>query len=284
MSLIKSLVLIAFGVFLAFSFEQFQSQKTASDAKTQTVYDRVIQSKTIHCGWVNYPPATYKDLNTGQMRGIFVDAMENVGRQLDLKIDWSFETTWASFYEDMRVGKFDVACTAAWMLSPGELLSGEFTTPLYYSQIGAWVRKGDTRFDNNLAAANSPDVTITGVDGSYAQQLALKKFPNAKNLSAPANAEYVTGLMNVAYGKADITFIENWLASNYLDKNPDSVRQVPVSKQLDIRPNVMVVNKGELELVALLNYALLNVQLTGAMDDILDKYENHPGVFKRVRY
>jgi hypothetical protein len=32
----------------------------------------------------------------------------------------------------------------------------------------------------------------------------------------------------------------------------------------------------------MLNYALLNVQLTGAMDDILDKYEGQEKVFKRV--
>ena len=283
MSFMKSLALIVLGIVIALAAVRFEPHKTESTAKIEPAYDRVMKTRTIRCGWVNYPPATYKDPNTGQLQGIFVDVMDNVGKQLDMKIDWSFETTWASFYEDIRTQKFDVACTAAWLLSSGEILSGEFTTPLYYSQIGAWARKGDTRFDNHIEAVNSPDITITGTDGSYAQQLAAKKFPLAKNFSAPANAEYITGLMNVAYGKADVTFIENWLASNYLQKNPDTVRQVIVAKPLDTRPNVMMVNKGEFDLLSMLNYALLNVQLTGEMDRILDKYENQPGVFKRLR-
>jgi ABC-type amino acid transport substrate-binding protein len=218
------------------------------------------------------------------MRGIFVEAMEQLGKQLDIKIDWSYETTWATFMQDLRQHKFDAACTAVWMLTAAELTQGEFTTPLYYSQIGAWVHEGNKRFDNNFAALNDPATVIAGIDGSYALDLAKRKFPAARVFSSTSTAEYITGLMNVAYGKADVTFVENWLASGFVQKNPGMLRQVPLPDFLDTRPNVMMVRKGELELQSLLNNALLNLQLTGAMENILTKYEITPGNFKRVKY
>lgn len=271
--------LVAWGTVKLSLPEQF---KTAS--KKETTFERVMRTKTLRCGWFNYNPATFKDPNTGEMHGIVVDALENVGKQLDIKIDWSNETTLASFVEDVRTRKYDMFCSPAWLLSPGELVSGEFTSPLYFSQIGAWVHEGNTKLDNNLVAINSPDVTITGIDGSYAQLLAAAKFPKAKNLSAPSSAEYTTGIMNVAFGKADVTFMENFSAMEFSAKNPGKVRQLPLPVALDTRPNVMMIAKGEFELQSMLNYALMNVQLTGAMDEILDKYETHPGAFKRVKY
>ncbi len=285
MSFIRSVMLVVVGIGIAWAISLVQPKQTVLSAVNKpTDFNRVMESKTIRCGWVNYQPATYKDPNTGEMHGIFVEAMEQIGKQLDLKIDWTYETTWATFMEDLRQNKFDVVCTAAWMLSAAELNQGEFTTPLYYSQIGAWVKTGNERFDNNLAAFNSPNTTIAGIDGSYALNLAKKKFPQAKVFSSTSTAEYITGLTNVAFGKADVTFVENWLAAGYVQKNPGTLRQVPLPEFLDTRPNVMMVRKGEFELQSVLNYALFNLQLTGDMETILAKYENTPGNFKRVRY
>lgn len=259
-------------------------QKPADTASVaEPVFARVMASKTIRCGWVNYQPAHYKDLKTGEMKGIFVEAMEDVGHQLGMKVEWTAETTWASFFDDMRAGKFDVFCGAAWMIQQGELTGGEYTSPLYYSQIGAFARTGDTRFDGKSPTQfNDASLTIAGIDGSYAQVLAARKFPAAQNMSAPAMAEYSTALVNVAQGKADVTFVEKWLAVDYMVKNTGTLREVVLPAALDIRPNSMMVAKGEFKLQSMLNYALFNTQLTGTMDAIIDKYENQSGVFKRV--
>lgn len=270
------------GAALMFAVQACEQKQTATIA-AEPIFARVMESKTIRCGWVNYQPAHYKDLQTGQMNGIFVEAMDDVGRQLGMKVEWAAETTWATFFDDMRAGKFDVFCGAAWMLQPGELTGGEYTSPLYYSQIGAYAQAGDTRFDNkNVDLFNSADVTISGIDGSYAQLLAARKFPNAKSMSAPAMTEYSTALVNVAQGKADVTFVEKWLAADFMAKNNGQLREISLPAVLDVRPNAMMVAKGEFKLQSMINYALFNTQLTGAMDAIISKYENQPGVFKRV--
>lgn len=284
MGIVKSFGLIALGVLIAYSMAYTQPKETgAIGQRAESTFAQVMRTKTIRCGWVNYQPATYKDAKTGEMRGIYVEAMDQIAKQLDWKIDWSYETSWATFYEDLRLNKFDVACTAVWMLPTQELKLGEFTNPLYYSTIGAWVRAGNQNFDNNLQSFNDDNVTIAGIDGSYALILAQRKFPQAKVLSSPPSAEYVTGLLNVAYGKADVTFVENWLASGYAQKNPDALRQVSLQKSIDTRPNVMMVRKGEFEMLSVLNYALLNLHLSGQMEEIIAKHENAPGNFIRVK-
>lgn len=285
-SFLKTLAIAVLGAALVMVAQSATEGDTKPTSfSEEPVYDRVMQTKTIRCGWVNYQPAHYKDLATGEMRGIFVEAMADVGRQLGMQVEWTAETTWASFFEDMRAGKFDVFCGAAWMLQPGELTGGEYTSPLYYSQIGVYARSDDKRFDNQaLSAFNSPAVTISGIDGSYAQLLATQRFPQAKVLTAAALSEYSMALVNVSQGKADVTFVEKWLAADFMAKNSGQLREVVLPAAVDIRPNAMMVAKGEFKLQSMLNYALFNTQLTGTMDAILTKHENQPGVFKRVSH
>jgi ABC-type amino acid transport substrate-binding protein len=55
--------------------------------KKPSAYDRVIVSGTIHCGYFLWPPFIEKNVNTGKLSGLSYDLMEEIGKQLSLKID-----------------------------------------------------------------------------------------------------------------------------------------------------------------------------------------------------
>ncbi len=273
--LVAGIVALAVGYFMA-------SSKTGpAPTIISSVYDRVKQSKTLRCGYVSYAPASVKDLKTGKMTGIFVDVMEEIGKRLDLKIDWSTETTWATFVEDLKTNRFDVFCSGPWLVNH-EILEGEFTDPVYYSPIRAWVEEGDMRFDGKLDAINDPAVSITGIDGSYALRLAVDSYPQAKLIDAPATADYATGLMNVATGKANVTFVESATAFDFAASNPNKVRVVPSDHPLDVRPNPIMVKSGEIGLRNAINIVLKDLQINGHVDRIINKHEKYPDSFVRV--
>ena len=66
--------------------EQLNSVKSQS---INSIYNRVINSGQLNCGYVVYSPYFTKDPNTGQLGGIFYDLTNELGKRLDLKINWS---------------------------------------------------------------------------------------------------------------------------------------------------------------------------------------------------
>src|ERR1700722_20209029 len=57
----------------------------------ESAYDRVMRTQTIRCGYVLRTPLLVKDPNTAQLSGLFYEYVENLGKALHLKIEWSEE-------------------------------------------------------------------------------------------------------------------------------------------------------------------------------------------------
>lgn len=84
-----------------------------NSAATST-YDRVISTGTIRCGYIPYPPGSFKDPNTGKLTGVFVETMEEAARRLDLKVQWTEEVGWATMIEGLQTNRYDMVCTPVW--------------------------------------------------------------------------------------------------------------------------------------------------------------------------
>lgn len=248
--------------------------------KQEIAFERVMKTQTLRCGYFVYAPAISKDPVTGKISGIMYDVIEDAAAQLGLKVEWTEEVTLATYIEGLKNNRYDAVCAAVWMMGP-EIQHGEFTTPLFYSSINAWVRQDDKRFDNNHAKINDTSVTLTGIDGSYALVMGSKNFSQAKVLSAPSTAEYTTGLTNVMFGKADVTFVEKYVGSDYAASNQGKLRPL-AGKALDLRPNVYMVNKGEFKLQSMLNNVLADLRVNGRIDATINQYEKYPGAFVRT--
>jgi ABC-type amino acid transport substrate-binding protein len=82
-------------------------------------------------------------------------------------------------------------------------------------------------------------------------------------------------------GKADITFVEVAIAQAFLEKNPESIREVQDVSPVRVFPNVMMVGKGEYRLLSMLNVAIDVLANSGEIERIIAKYEEYPGSFQR---
>jgi polar amino acid transport system substrate-binding protein len=257
----------------------YRAQTTAPEI--QSVYDRIMRSHEIRCGYVNYPPLLMKDPNTGKFSGIGAEIMERAAQILHVKLVWVEETSWANYIEGLNSNRFDMLCTLDFF--PPEYAGRvEVTSPLFYTGIGAYKRADDARFPNGFWQFNDPNITISALDGSISMLIQNTDYPNAKILSMPALTDYSTLLLNVVDKKADVVFVERVVANNYLKSNPGKLVNVAEDKPLRVFSYFIPFKIGETRLKSTLDGIVNVMRENGEIDKILDKYEDGTPSFYRV--
>ncbi len=255
-----------------------------SPLQKETAFERVMRTQTIRCAYASWPPYFKIDPNTKQKSGIFYDLTEAIGKSANLKIEWGEEVSYSLVSQNLSSGKQDVFCGLMWT-SPHRGKRIEFTAPIAYMPLYAYVREGDARFDHNLAAINDNRITIASQDGSSMQGIASATFPLAKQFTIPELSDAVQVIANVAAGKADVVFVNPDTMRDYNRNNPGkSLRLVPSATPLRLFGESLGVAKGEWELRDFLNVVLAELQGDGTIDRILTQYETEPGSFKRVAH
>lgn len=234
--------------------------------------ESVMAAKTLRCGYIEYPPYVSKDPNTGKMSGLMVDVMEQVAKKMNVKLEWSYETTWATMFEDLKMNRFDTVCSAVWQKT-ARAFQADFSTPIVYAPIQAWVRNGDIRFDGNLSAINNNTVTIPTLDGEMIETIAKEQFPQARTIALPQNALFTDVITNVATGKADVVFLEPKLAFDYNKANPNSLQPVADIGNIAEMPVVVILPKNNPDLKRVIDTAIAEIKNTAIMPLLLDKYE-----------
>src|SRR5271163_434927 len=86
----------------------------APSSRSESVYDRVIRSGKIRCGYTVDPPGCLKDPNSGKLSGIGIDTLETVGKHLGLTVEWTEEVDWGTMIEGLETGRYDMIATPIW--------------------------------------------------------------------------------------------------------------------------------------------------------------------------
>jgi polar amino acid transport system substrate-binding protein len=253
----------------------------ASVAPYGKAYERVMRTNTLRCGYILAPLIFTQDPNTGEMGGIYKESTDVLAKKLDLKVEW-METNFGTVVQDLIDGKIDAHCGGIWP-SPARAKQLLFSQPHSFSSYGVFVRADDHRFDEKpLEQLNDPSVKILTLDGDMSAIIYKSQFSKASNISLPQNSEVSQMLEHVLTKKADMTFIDIATASEFLLKNPNSIRELYPNKPLRLLPIAYAVAKGEQQLMEMLDVALVEARYEGAFEPILKKYEKRPGDFYRV--
>lgn len=252
----------------------------ATTAARPTVYDRVLKSGVIRASYANYPPYCIKDPNSGELTGVFVEALEEMGRRLELKVDWTEEVGWGAIFEGLNSDRHDVFGAGIWRnASRGKV--GDFSRPLLYNVIKVYGRSNETRF-NRQEDLNSPGVRIATLDGAIEDVIASSDYPTAQKVSIPQLNPWSDVLLNITSNKADVTFAEPAAVNLYLEKNPGTLRELFPARPIRVFGNGYAFKLGEPEFKAMLESALDEIANDGTLDRIIAKYEKYPGEFWRV--
>lgn len=248
----------------------------ASPASAST-YDRVMQKNEIRCGYTFYSVGLYKNLETGEIEGIYKDVIEAVGKLLDLKIVWAEEVGWGQQIEGLNAGRYDMICSPASITGP-RTKAADYSLTLYYSPVWVWVKD----FKEVRDALNKESIKLSTMDGEQTEAMAQLYFPLAQRVSLPQSADFSMLMMQVATGKADATFAEPLPVYEFNEKNPtQKLKKIKDDNPLKLVPNIFLLKRGEGEFKAMLNNALTELFLDGTIDRAIDKFEKYPQSYVR---
>lgn len=259
------------------------SQGSSTQAQASDTYAAVAERGTLECGYIPYPPAMMKDPNTGELSGIFHDAIETAAGNLGWKVEWKEEVQWGTMIEGLRTKRYDAMCSSVWSNS-ARWAQADFTTPLYFSGVSAYVKTGDSRFDANIAVANSPEFKIATIDGDTSEAIARQLFPKAQLVSLPQLTDYSQILLAVKDGKADLTFAEPYYALQFAKANGEGIAPAGDGTPLRVFGNSMMVRKGDVALQSTLDGALMELLNDGTIDRLVEQYAGGKNAYLPVAH
>ena len=193
---------------------------------------------------LQFKPEMYLD-SKGKPAGYDVVLVKLLAKQLGAKLDIK-NLDFNGLIPGLVAKKFDMVSVGL-SATPERKKSVSFSRGYVpYAQILA-AAKGDTT-PATIAAWNTSDKTITSLQGSTAEQLVQKTFPNATSHSFPdQNAAF----LEVATGRANGIVVENYLLAQFNKSNGNTLKEVAFPKPLHVEYGSYAVQKGN---TALANY------------------------------
>ena len=258
------------------------STAVRQEAKELSVYDRVIKTGKLRCGYVVYTPGCIKDPNTGKLSGIGVEAIELVAQKLGLKVEWTEEVGWGTMIEGLQTGRYDLIATPIWT-NANRAKVVDFAKPLFFSPVYAYVSpRNSVQSTESLSWLNSPSHTIATIDGETGEIIAQEDFPQAKTSSLPQLSDVSQLLLNVSTGKAEVAFVEPAVAVEFLKHNKGAVKVFSEDQPVRVFSNCWMFRRNQTEFKAMIDTVLDQLHNSGAINRIVAKFESSPGVFYRV--
>lgn len=246
-------------------------------AKADSVYDRVIKTQTIKCGYFLWPPLMVQDVNTGKFSGPWFDYVEKIGNDLNLKIIWHEEVSFSGLFEGFKNGRYDMLCSPTYV-TPARAIVADFTVPMGYVGTYVFARVDDKRFDNNYKAINKPDVKFGFLEGEFAQTAHKEFFPLSQPVSAMNITDGSAVFMDIVTGKADATVMEPSSARTFMKGNPDKLKQVS-GEPLRVQAVTMGISQGEEKFRRMVNHTIGYLNESGYTQRLFETNMGEDNIF-----
>ncbi|MCF8495653.1 MAG: transporter substrate-binding domain-containing protein [Alphaproteobacteria bacterium] len=258
----------------------FLSLAPAFAAADGSVYDRVMDSGTIRCGYFSWYPDLLKDPSTGEFKGILYEYMNEVGKALNLKIEWTEEIPLGEYPVALENGRIDAMCAGGWQIAERARIV-DYVTPAYYLPLYPYARKDDHRFDADLSALNDPQYRLVVLEGGVTSIIRRHDFPLSTPLELPLLTSPAELFMSLAAGKADIAIYDSMTFRDFETHNQGQLRQVS-AVPVRVFPHTVAVMRGQEEFRRMLDHATTELLLSGTIDKIIDRHDKYPGAILRA--
>lgn len=268
-------------VVLAVLLMRDPSGSTTTQPHTESAYDRVLRTGTLRCGYADWPPIIFtKDMTTGELSGIAHDITEELGKRLNLKIDWVEDVSWSNIISSLQTRKSDAFCTMLGVTAErGRAIT--YSRPVFFTPVFPYVRPDDHRFDNDLAVANNPAIRFSSIDGEMSDNIARAHFPRAQIKAVPQTLQVSESLNNIVAQKADIIIVDYGFGESFIKNNPGQLRRIG-DKPFAVAQAAYGFDIHETMLRDMIDSALTEMHNQGIIDKIIARYTSDPLEILRV--
>lgn len=210
--------LLAAGIFLWVS-------GPAARAAGNGAIERIQKNKEINCG-VYVLGSIFSYGPDGRPQGFTVDLMNEIGARTDLSVRYTEISSFATLFEDMKAGHFDMVCSPLLMIPAMTMkaLPGDF---LKDDPVNIYAdAKADLSGIADLKQLNDPKYRFVGMDGELGGLYVPKLFPKATLNLLPMGTSPANMFLELFSGKADFIILSRLAERAYSKENPGKIRQV----------------------------------------------------------
>jgi ABC-type amino acid transport substrate-binding protein len=260
------LIILALVTFLAFPLA----------AKADAVYDRVMASSTLRCGYMLYPPYMDKDPNTGSFSGVAYDFVMALAKQVNLKVEWVEEVPIGQEPAALAANRIDAVCASTGSYNPDFFMRVDMTDPMFYVRNDIYARADDARFKGPIVAGmiDKDNVTFAAIDGDSTAVYPALIFPHAKQNRLTALSSPAQLFQEILGHKADLVMAETAVATNATKANPAAfIRLDWQGPPLPHYGLAIAIRKDADQLLRSLNETIEFMNANGTIDTILDKHD-----------
>lgn len=213
---------------------------------------------------LQFEPQMYLDDN-GDPAGYDVILLEELAEKMGVELDIQ-NLDFNGLIPGLVSKQFDMVSVGL-SATPERQESVDFSREYVpYAQILA--AAADDSTEASIEAWNTPDKTITSLQGSTAEQRVQETFPEAESKSFPdQNAAF----LEVSTGRADGIVVENYLLAQFNKSNDDALKEVAFPEPLHVEYGSYAVQEGNTALADYLSEYICEQQESGRLAEIYEE-------------
>lgn len=267
--------LLMFGIFTVLLFlpacKRFGDNSTANKEVVPKTLEKIIKTKTIRVGYVNFPPIVFKDVKTGEVKGHFVLSIEEIAKQMGVKCQYE-EATWSTFAAGLQNKQFDISIAPTFGTIP-RALQVTFSRPLMYVGNSAIVRKGETRF-HSLGDIDKKEIIVAVTQGEAGHEYAQTNIKNAK-IVVMSQSDQTLAFSQVLAGRADIALGDAYVTAKFAAEHPDEAVDLFAQNPYNLTAVCWAVRPDDVEFLNFINNAIEVLESTGKLLEYERQYDAH---------
>lgn len=231
---------------------------------------RVQKKQEINCGVYVLGSIFFYD-KTGKPSGFTTDLMDEIANRTGLKIKYTEISSFATLFEDLKVGHYDMLC-APLLVLPASLMKAMPGRFIMEDPINIYA---DASTDLSGIAAleqlNDEKYTFVGMDGELGGIYAPKLFPKAKLNLLPLGATPPNMMLEVHTKKADFLILSKLAFNAYEQANPGKLKQV-TDKSMLVTSVRLFFPEGAVTLKSNIDVLIEDMMRDGTMEALLNKH------------
>ena len=228
-------------------------------------YPKIKEKGVLEVGWGVFPPYEYKDVTSGELKGILIRLAEEIAGRMGVKANFT-QDTWPTMPAGIAAGKFDVALMG---FSDGRAKTVDYSKPLYVSDFTAVVM--NTSPIKSWDELNKPGNVVATTTGSSTDEVLTRLEKEGKlKLEVRRIKDVGSGVLAVTSGNV----------TAYANQRDALSLMVASQPQLAILNGAfdqawfgVVVPKGDKELLEQVDKALASMHAENVIASMIKEYK-----------
>jgi polar amino acid transport system substrate-binding protein len=237
------------------------AQMLETGIREDSSLSKVRKEGVMRVGYSQTGPWFYKDAKTGDLGGIYKDAVDRLAKEMEVKVDYK-EVTFQNSTVGLRKGDYDLYGSSL-TYTLARALVVDYVGPLWSKGSLLMVHKDNAAKYKKLADFNDPKVTFSVVAGGSEEPRIPILFPSAKLITTAG--QVVLGAEPVRAKKADV-----WMSGDsdvlLFAKRNNWAHVFEPGSPIDKRPNTWAVRYGDTEWKHFLDFWAVFMNVNGEME------------------